>query len=312
METRAHHILIGLFTVIVIGAALLFGLWLGKAGSDKQFSFYDIVFNEAVSGLSQGSAVQFNGIRIGEVTSLKIDPRDPRRVLARIRVDSQAPIRADTEARLALAGITGISIIRFNGINPDSPPLQAEDGKVPVIVASPSPFSKLMSGGEDIMLNVNELISQARELFSTANVAHIERTLANLEQSTSSLADQREEIAHALKAITNASEQANAALLEATQAMKTTNGLLDKEGRQTLDSAREAMAAFERTMVTVDSLVADNRGQLDSGVRGLSEIGPAIGELRSTLQSLRGITRRLEENPTGYLLGADKSKEFQP
>ncbi|MGI3120314.1 hypothetical protein, partial [Pseudomonas aeruginosa] len=28
METRAHHVLIGLFSVIVIGAALLFGLWL--------------------------------------------------------------------------------------------------------------------------------------------------------------------------------------------------------------------------------------------------------------------------------------------
>lgn len=57
METRAHHVVIGLFTLIVVSAALLFCLWLTNAGSDRQFNLYDIVFNEPVSGLSQGSTV---------------------------------------------------------------------------------------------------------------------------------------------------------------------------------------------------------------------------------------------------------------
>ena len=83
METRAHHVLIGLFTVIVVAAALLFALWLAKSSSDRQFSDYEIVFNEAVSGLSQGSAVQYNGIKVGDVTQLKLDPQDPRKVLDR-------------------------------------------------------------------------------------------------------------------------------------------------------------------------------------------------------------------------------------
>ena len=91
METRAHHVLIGAFTVIVIAAALLFALWLVKSSADRQFEEYDIVFNEAVTGLSQGSAVQYNGIKVGSVTHLKLDPADPRRVLARIR------LRGDTK-----------------------------------------------------------------------------------------------------------------------------------------------------------------------------------------------------------------------
>ena len=40
METRAHHVLIGLFTVIVVAAALLFGLWLAKSSTDRQFAEY--------------------------------------------------------------------------------------------------------------------------------------------------------------------------------------------------------------------------------------------------------------------------------
>ena len=50
MEPRAHHVLIGLFTVLTVGAALLFALWLNKAGADRAFTDYEVIFNEAVSG----------------------------------------------------------------------------------------------------------------------------------------------------------------------------------------------------------------------------------------------------------------------
>ena len=113
METRAHHVVIGLFTLIVVSAALLFCLWLTNAGSNRQFKLYDIVFNEPVSGLSQGSIVQYSGIRVGEVTQLHLDSENPNKVWARIRVSASTPIREDTQARLTVAGITGTSIFNL-------------------------------------------------------------------------------------------------------------------------------------------------------------------------------------------------------
>ena len=92
METRAHHVLIGLFTVIVVAGALLFGLWLAKSSVDTEFKDYEVVFNEAVSGLSRGSPVQYSGIKVGDVISLRLDPKDPRRVLARIRLAGDTPV----------------------------------------------------------------------------------------------------------------------------------------------------------------------------------------------------------------------------
>ncbi len=91
METRAHHVMIGLFSVIVVVGAMLFGLWLAKSSVDSAFQDYEVVFNEAVSGLSQGSSVQYSGIKVGDVISLRLDPKDPRRVLARIRLTGQTP-----------------------------------------------------------------------------------------------------------------------------------------------------------------------------------------------------------------------------
>ncbi|AYH42948.1 MlaD family protein [Azoarcus sp. DN11] len=312
METRAHHVLIGFFTFLVVGAVLMFALWLGKS-DDKQFRTYDVVFQEAVTGLSKGSTVEFNGIKIGDVSSLRLDPQDPRRVFARVRVDAQAPVRSDTRARLVPAGITGMSIIRLSsGNEAGSAPLEGKDGQVPVIVATPSPLSKMLADGEDVMLNVNQISMQARDLFSAENVASFGRMLRNLEEATGAVAAQREDMGRALKELARASAQADMALGEAAKVAKATSRVIDERGAQTLQSAQGAMDAFERAMQKVDTLISENRGQLATGVRGTAEIGPTLVELQDTLASLRAISRQLENRPADYLLGNEPVREFKP
>ncbi|MBT2116259.1 MCE family protein [Dyella sp. LX-66] len=312
METRAHHVLIGLFTVIVVAAALLFGLWLAKSSTDRQFAEYQIVFNEAVSGLSQGSAVQYNGIKVGDVSQLKLDPQDPRRVLARIRLGADTPIKQDTHAKLALTGVTGMAVIQLSGGSPGSPALTAPDGGLPVIVADPSPLSKLLSNGEDVMTNINDVVSRASQLMSDENVARISRTLDHLDKATGAVADQRDDIRALLSQLALASKQATATLEQTEQLARSANGLVDQQGRATLESARNAMASLERSTASIDRLLNDNRASLDGGMQGLGELGPAVRELRDAANSLRGITRKLDDNPAGFLLGRDRSKEFVP
>src|SRR5471030_3367410 len=182
METRAHHVLIGLFTVIVVAGALLFGLWLAKSSVDTEFKDYEIVFNEAVSGLSKGSAVQYTGIKVGDVVTLRLDPKDPRRVLARIRLGGQTPIKEDTQAKLALTGITGTSLIQLSDGTPQSPELKGKDGNLPQIIASPSPISRLLNDSNDLMSGINLLLHNANEMFSRENVERLSNTLDNLQQ----------------------------------------------------------------------------------------------------------------------------------
>jgi phospholipid/cholesterol/gamma-HCH transport system substrate-binding protein len=312
METRAHHVLIGLFTVAVVAAALLFGLWLAKSSTDRQFAEYQVIFNEAVTGLSQGSAVQYNGIKVGDVTQLKLDPQDPRRVLARIRVGADTPIKQDTHAKLALTGVTGMAVIQLSGGSPASPPLASRDGGLPVIVADPSPLSKLLANGEDVMTNINDVVSRASQLMSDENVARISRTLDHLDKATGAVADQRDDIRALLSQLAEASKQANATLAQTEQLARSANSLVDQQGRATLESARNAMASLERSTAAIDRLLNDNRAALNGGMQGLGELGPAVRELRDAANSLRGITRKLDDNPAGFLLGRDRSKEFVP
>lgn len=312
METRAHHVLIGLFTVIVVSAALLFALWLAKSSSDRQFAYYEVIFNESVTGLSQGSAVQYNGIKVGDVTQLRLDLNDPSKVIARIRLGGDTPVRQDTHAKLALTGVTGLAIIQLSGGSPQSPPLTGKGGTLPVIVADRSPLSRILANGEDLMVNINDVVARASALLSPENMDRIGRTLDHLDKATGAIADQREDIRDLLRQLAQASKQANDTLAETQRLVQNTNGLVDNQARATLDSAKNALASMERVTANIDQLVNDNRAAINGGMQGFSELGPAVRELRDAAGSLRGISRRIDENPAGYLLGRDRSKEFVP
>ena len=312
METRAHHVLIGLVTVLVVAGAMLFGLWLTKSSVDDAFKDYEVIFNEAVSGLSRGSPVQYNGIKVGDVSSLRLDPNDPRRVLARVRLSGDTPVKEDTKAKLTLAGVTGNSFIQLSGGTPQSPKLEGKNGKLPVIVASPSPISQLLNDSSDLVTNINLLLHNANQMFSQSNIDNLSSTLANLEQTTGAFANQKGGIGDVIEQLSQAGKQANAALAETQALMHNANSLLGAQGKQAIGSAEQAMQSLAASAATLNSLLQDNRQSIDDGAQGLNQLTPAIRELRETLNALKGISRRLEADPSGYLLGRDNNKEFQP
>ncbi len=305
METRAHHVLIGLFTILVALAALLFCLWLTKVGQDRDVDYYTVIFNEAVSGLSRGSPVQYSGIKVGDVVGLSLDPADPRKVRARIRVTGKAPIKEDTGAKLALAGITGTALIQLTNGSPQSPRLESRDGNDPVIIASPSPLTSLLANGEDLLSNVNEVLINAKQFLAPENAQRLNQTLAHLEQLTGSLAAQRGNVGRAMQDLAEAARQANIA-------MQSANQLLSTRGNDAMGNLQKAMSSLAASSQQIETLIRQNQAALNNGAQGVAEIGPAITELRGTLASVRAISRKLENNPGAYLLGQDNLQEFQP
>ena len=306
METKAHHVLIGAFTLVVIAAAVVFALWLARTSVNRQYHYYDIVFTESVTGLSKGGAVQYNGIQLGEVSQLKLDPRDPRKVVARVRLAADTPVKMDTRAKLGLLGLTGVAFIQLTGGKPESPPLlPTPDNPVPQIPSESSALSQLLNSGADIVTTLNGILAKADSLLSQQNIDRINRTLEHLDQTMGAVADERDDIRTLL-------QQATAASKELNETLHSTNALVNNQGKATLDSARAALASLQHTSETLDKLLAENRGSLQSGLEGVSQLGPALRELRGTLRDIRALTQKLQGNPAGYLLGRDKPKEFDP
>ncbi|SFH44067.1 phospholipid/cholesterol/gamma-HCH transport system substrate-binding protein [Nitrosospira sp. Nsp14] len=312
MEPRAHHVLIGSLTILAVAVALLFAFWLGKGPSAAQQRYYTVIFNETVRGLSVGSGVQYNGIKVGEVTALELDPRDPRKVLARVRVDGNVPIKQDIEARLTLTGITGTSVIEFSAGSPESPDLVAKDDGDPVIVASQSPITKLLEDAESTFSDLREIILHVKQVLSPDTVQNLRQTVAHLEKASGAIASQDDNIKVLGRELVAASRQANAVLQQASGVMDDAQELINNEGKNALRSADRAMASLEKSADAIDQILVENRTALAGGIRGLNELGPTLQELRDTLVSIRRLTLRLEDDPAEYLTGRQKIEEIEP
>jgi len=133
METRAPYMIVGSFVLAAIAAVFGFVYWLNNAGGIGRRDSYQLVFNGPVPGLLVGAGVLFNGIRVGEVTSLELVADHPHDVHATIAVAEHTPVRADTKVGLDFQGLTGVPVISLEGgDNADAPqvtgPLAAEKG----------------------------------------------------------------------------------------------------------------------------------------------------------------------------------------
>jgi phospholipid/cholesterol/gamma-HCH transport system substrate-binding protein len=307
METKANYVLIGAFTIIVTLFLLLFALWAAKYSSEKSWQEYAVIFDEPVTGLSEGSTVQYNGIAVGTVESLRLAPDDPRRVFAQLRVQADAPVKTDTRAKMSMTSITGSPIIQLTGGSPGSPLLVDTDRReVPVIETEPSAL-------QNIADTANRLVARLDQVLSEENVARVAGTLENIETLTGSIADQREDLSVLIVNARKSSEQ-----LEAT--LNTTRGAMESLDRELVDKLPGLVARLDSTLDNLDSaagnangILNDNRVAIDSFANdGLAQLGPTLGELRSLVRDLRRISDRLDGNPTRYLLGRDVPKEFVP
>ena len=129
METRANFVLIGSFTLAVIAAAFGFVLWFQCSTPPRRAVRLRIVFEGPATGLRNGGSVNFNGIRVGEVISVKLD--NPRRVVALAMVENNAPIRKDTLVGLEFQGLTGVAAISLKGGEEAAPPVPLDEDGVP-------------------------------------------------------------------------------------------------------------------------------------------------------------------------------------
>lgn len=319
METRASHVLIGAFTLGVLVAAFLFVLWIGKLQLDREWDLYDVVFTEAVTGLSVGGAVQYNGIQVGEVRRLSLSKDNPSEVIARVRVTGGTPIKTDTTAKLTFTGLTGVAVIQLSGGTAEAQVLAAREGDdVPRIIAQESALQKLLTSSEDIVTSVNDLLLRLSVLLRQENLDRIAATIAHVEKITGETAAHAGEIGTAIADISAASDALRATLsrteglvAKLEQLADNGNAVLGTEGRELLVSARAALDSARRFTDAAGTVVTENRGAVAGfAQQGMSEVAPALADLRAALNHLQRLADQLENDPSVLLRGAEKLEEY--
>src|SRR6185295_18649996 len=152
-------------------ALMLFTLWIAGTPLNASYATYDVLFEGPVNGLSEGGEVRFNGIKVGEVTNLSLDRKDPNKVIARIRVDSETPVRTDSKAQLNFLGITVVTFIQILAGDPNSPLVVADNFKdPPVIKTERTALDQLFSGGQNFLTLTTDTLANIKMALSEENV----------------------------------------------------------------------------------------------------------------------------------------------
>ena len=172
MEIRARYILMGLFLLAVIGGVFGFIFWLENAGSFRDRTVYRITFDGPVSGLYSGSAVLFNGIRVGEVTALRIAADRPNEVAADIAINDNTPIRQDTIVDLEYQGLTGVAAVSLTGGQSGAPLIESGDG-IPMLEARHGAGLTVTQSARDALLKLHAILDDnsqpLKELIGNVN-----------------------------------------------------------------------------------------------------------------------------------------------
>ena len=189
MENKANYALIGMFVIVAITAVIGFVIWLTGFSFNQKYDVYEIAFEGGVRGLSQGSEVRFNGLGVGEVTSLAYDREDPNLVLAEIQVTERTPIDVNSTAKLTPLGLTGLNYIEVTpGLDAEAPLMVDMPGRgTKRIVGEASSVDELLLGGGDVVVAAQTALSRVNLLLSTENLETLSSILKNVDNITSSV-----------------------------------------------------------------------------------------------------------------------------
>jgi phospholipid/cholesterol/gamma-HCH transport system substrate-binding protein len=331
METRSNQVLVGSITLGLLGALVLFVIWLSQisgAGEKK----YDIFFQQSVEGLAKGTSVTFSGVPVGQIESINLVPDSPQFIRVRINVNGDTPVLEGSTATIRGVGFTGVSQIQ---IDPPQPPPAPAPGQprrqrgeircpeqnkqsecpygVPVIPTRPGALTSLLNTAPELLERVSTLTERLTELLSDRNQESIAGILDNLQQISRSLAERSPEIAAALAEARVAIRQAGEAADRIGQLANSTTQLIDRDGRPLINDLRSTMRSAQGSLAQLEAAIGDARPGLQAfSTQTLPEVGQLMRELRSTSESLREITDRLNQQGVGGVIGGQRLPDYRP
>ncbi|CUA91810.1 MlaD family protein [Pannonibacter indicus] len=297
METRANYVMIGGFVLGILVAAFLFIYWLAAAADSGKSINVKVVFPGAVTGLPVGGQVLFNGIKVGDVSALDFDPRDPRIVIATIRVSPNAPLRKDVRATLGFQGLTGVAYVDLKGGTTGTGLLldALNEGKEPVIYADRSFFDDVLENGRDVLRKADTTLEAINDVLRE-NQPVIASTMRNVETFSAALAQNSDGVKDFM-----------ASLGEATVAFSSLSGKLEGLVMQ----GERILAAVPDDKV--EELVVNITEFSDSLKAAGPEIRQIMGDASSAVANVQQFTERMNSSLTQVeaVVNAVKPEEVQ-
>jgi phospholipid/cholesterol/gamma-HCH transport system substrate-binding protein len=293
-----NYAVVGLFVLVLSSTLIAVVLWLASGGAFKQkYDLYLAIEDESVAGLSTNAPVKYNGVDVGKVRDIRLDPANPERVNLLFAIERGTPIKADTVAVLKIQGLTGIAYVELSGGTRGAPPLRAiPPNEFPVIHTKPSLSARLENMLSTLMAKLDSTSTSINAILSDENRAAFKSALASIATVAQTVAARKETIDAGLASAARTFENASRASAQA-------GPVIDRIGRSAdavEKMGNEAALASASAGKTVEAVGADVKRFT---AETLPELERLLGEMGVLAASLRRLSEKVEGSPGGLLLG---------
>lgn len=287
METRANYVIVGIFTLLAILSAFAFVYWSAAIGERGATTTLRVRIPGSASGLSRGSSVLFNGVKVGDVRRVYLDVNNPSVAIADTEIDELTPVTKSTEADIGLAGLTGQANIELKGANTNEPNLLAEaaaEGKVAEIVANPSAVTNLLQTAQGLFKRADVVLKNL-EGFTNDVRGPLTETVSNAQKFSEALARNSDGVDKFLGSVSALSEELTGVSGKLDSTIKSAEGLLNS-----VDPAKvKNIVANIDTFTTSLGKQSDHLGEIVKGVNtAVGSINDVAKQTSQTLSKVDG------------------------
>ena len=313
METRAHYVAVGAFVLAIIVLGFIAVVSLGRVEFAQNLKRYYIFFKGSVTGLGNGSLVQYNGITVGRVVDVRIDPDDLEKIQVTVEIDTNlVKIKTDARAFVDTALLSGVATIQIRGGTREAADLVPEPGhRYPVIAAGSSVFQRVTEAGPQLLDRLMVAVDNLDELLSERNRKAISDSLQNVREVTDAFVAPSKEVG---ELVTNA----NRTVLEMTtlldhidQSYSSKGGLKD-EASQALNDFDKLAKSLIDTNRQLQQALQENRPGLREFTQGtLNQVSNLVSDMQRLIAGLSRFVSSVERDP-GRLLFGDRREGYRP
>jgi phospholipid/cholesterol/gamma-HCH transport system substrate-binding protein len=292
MKSNKQYIIVGAF--VIIATTLLVGVWLWFSAHNRTvYDTYLAVFDESVDGVTTSSVVKYNGVEVGRVKQLELDPQNPRSIRVYLNIQQGVALSTATVATMKAQGVTGMSYISLS-----VPHNVADNGKIvphnqkpyPQIQTRPSLLSSLSDQAQSIAQNINGVSSEIKDLLNDKNSQHLSNILANMDKLMAAIATRSEDVS---KSISTTAEILH-------NVKKNSENL-----NETFNQIQDLTKTLAETTATANQMLMEVHGNTLQSVNSvlLPNLNGAIAHLNQSSYQLEQLLRLLNDNPSALIRG---------
>lgn len=301
MDNKVNYTLVGLFVILLLAAMVVIFVWMEGLNNRQVLTKYSVYMNESVAGLTPKAQVTFNGVKVGTVDNIALNPKDPQQVHLVLSIQANTPINQSTVAELRSQGITGVTFVGLSATRKDAPTITVLPGhRYPVIPSKPSFMETLSDALKDVTKNIQKLSSSVQNIVDDTNRKAVAGSLQNIEKITKNLADNDKNLSQIIVSTKQLTENLATSSQDLPKTMHTLN--------QTLTSLKQMANKITQTGDTINATMEGANGLMQNVTQQVvPQTTTLMQTINSTIRQIEQLSAKLKRNPSMLLRGQSPS-----